>query len=207
MKKWVDDSYFTELSQAEPERLCANGRAVYDPAAGRYTIRIWHEEHILDGRVRLIQVARSGAMEEAGRWLSVFAIWYLLHPETITLTHDWVSENDFPGGSTFFRGPHLIPTAKISTACGEDLKRFTTACLSLGGEPVTMGDAAFRFAMTPDIAITVVYWLGDEDFPAEAKLRFDKGMVGKLPLDIVFCLACEVCDRLARAAGEGRGVV
>ena len=196
MKPWIDERHFTELAAAAPEQLCAGGRASYDPATGRYSIRIWNRGYILDGRNRRVQTPLLD--KELDEIFTVFVIWYLLHPAAITQTNIWVSEKDFPGGTTFFRGPHLIPTADVSTACGEDLARFTAACLHVGGEPVAMGDAAFRFVITPDIAVTMVYWLGDDDFPAEAKLLFDQGMIGKLPLDMVFCLAVEVCQRLGR---------
>ena len=204
--QWIDERHFAELASAEPDRLCAGGRASYDPATGRYSIRIWNDDYTLDGKNRLVQLAQTdsqGTTKEANWFFTVFVIWYLLDPAAITQSNIWVSEKDFPGGETFFRGPHQIPTAEVSTACGEDLARFTAACLHHGGEPVAMGDAAFRFVITPDIAVTMVYWLGDEDFPAEAKLLFDQGMIGKLPLDMVFCLAVEVCQRLGRTASKG----
>lgn len=201
MKQWIDERYFTELALAKPEELCAGGRAGHDPVTGRYTIRIWNEDYTFDGRNRLASVtsaATSSAAEESGiepGLFSMFVIWYLLYPTTIADTGIWVSEHDFPGGTTFFRGPHLIPSARIATACDGDPERFTAACQCFGGTPLAMGDAAFRFAITPDIAVAVLFWLGDEDFPAEAKLLFDQGLVGKLPLDIIFALATEVCKR------------
>jgi hypothetical protein len=42
-----------------------------------------------------------------------------------------------------------------------------------------------------------VYWVGDEDFPAEAKVLFDKTIIDHLALDIVFALAVLVCNRIA----------
>jgi hypothetical protein len=52
--------------------------------------------------------------------------------------------------------------------------------------------------ITPEIPVAIVYWLGDEDFPAEAKLLFDRSMINLMPLDILFALVVEVCDRFRR---------
>ncbi|MDR3090425.1 MAG: DUF3786 domain-containing protein [Desulfobulbaceae bacterium] len=204
MKSWIDARYFEELALATPEQLCVGGRASH--AAGLYRLRVWHDDYIVDGRNRLVSVipaALSGAAAKPASqpgMFSLFVIWYLLHPTAIAISGVWVSEKDFPGGASFFRGPHQIPTAQISAACGNDLARFAAACRARRGEPIAMGDAAFRFAITADLVVSVVYWLGDDEFPATANLLFDQGLVGKLPLDMVFCLACEICDRLTVAA-------
>ena len=206
VKKWIDEQHFTELARAEPEKLCVKGRANYNPLTGIYTIAVWNEEYAFDSRHCLVSVTsatssvRPGA--EADRF-SVFAIWYLLHPMTIPNTGVWVSGNDFPGGNTFFRGPHQIPGGRVAEACGGDPDRFTAACQRLGGKQLDMGDAAFRFSIMPDINVAVLLWRGDEDFPAEAKLLFDQGLVGKLPLDIVWALAAGICKRLDEAIAFG----
>ncbi|MDR0476519.1 MAG: DUF3786 domain-containing protein [Desulfobulbaceae bacterium] len=202
MEQWIDEQYFAELAQAKPEKLCAGGRAAYDPATGRYRIRIWNEDYTFDGRNRLVSVAPTASSTLTEEFdperFSVFVIWYLLHPMmAVPHTGTWISENDFPGGNTFFRGPHQIPGNKVAVACDGNLGHFTAAGQRLGGEKLTMGDAAFRFAITPDIAVAVLLWLGDEDFPAEAKVLFDQGLIGKLPLDLVWSLASGVCKRLS----------
>lgn len=129
-------------------------------------------------------------------------MYYLLHVADNNPGTDWISEKDLPAGATFFRGPHLIPTSRISKTFGNDLPSFITTCENLGGEQLDMADAAFRFQITPDIPVVVLYWIGDEDFPAEAKLLFDRSMSTLMPLDVVFSLAVEVCERLKRVAAK-----
>jgi hypothetical protein len=46
--------------------------------------------------------------------------------------------------------------------------------------------------------VAVLYWAGDEDFPAEAKLLFDKTLPNHFALDIVYALASGICEQLGR---------
>jgi hypothetical protein len=59
-----------------------------------------------------------------------------------------------------------------------------------------MADAAFSFSITPDIPVAVLYWIGDEDFPAEVKILYDRSITELLSLDILFALAVGVCARI-----------
>jgi hypothetical protein len=59
-----------------------------------------------------------------------------------------------------------------------------------------MADAAYRFDITANIPVAVLLWAGDDEFPSEAKMMFDRTISRHLPLDIIFSLAVEVCERI-----------
>ena len=115
---------------------------------------------------------------------------------------EWISEKDIPGGPTFFRGPHAIPTDLITRTYQNDIAAFGRRCRVLRGEAVEMGDAAFRFQMTGRLPVVVLYWQGDEDFPPEARMLFDRSICRFLALDVVFALAVEICARIGRSGGK-----
>lgn len=198
MTTYVAHDYFDQLAKAAPDQICRNGRCRFDPAGSRYLLKIWGEEYAIDGLGR-----RIGRTSTAGpgphEYFSLFIIYYLLLPDDIRLSGEWISGKDLPGGATFFRGPHLIPTELISGRFGNNLAGFKQCCEKLGGTAVNLGDAAFRFEIAPDLPVVVVYWLGDEDFPAEAGLLYDRSIGRLLPLDIVFALAVAVCARIGAA--------
>ncbi len=128
--------------------------------------------------------------------MNLFAIYYLLRVKDIPLSEEWISEKDLPGGATFFRGPHLIPTELISGQFGNDLHAFNIWCEKLGGIQIDLADSAFRFQITPDIPVVVLYWKGDEDFPAKAKMLYNRTINEQLPLNVIWALAVGVCGRL-----------
>ena len=123
----------------------------------------------------------------------------LLNSKEIAISNEWISEKDIPGGTTFFRGPHEIPTNLISLRFNNNVNEFKERCEQLHGSPLNMADAAYRFKITPRIPVAVLYWRGDDDFPAEAKLLYDRSIIELLSLDILFALAVAVCSRIGMA--------
>jgi len=191
----IDEKYFVELAAADPATLCREGRCSYIPALGQFAVFIWGDRFLVDPVRKQIdrQVAAGPAPHQ---YFDVFVIYYLLRAKDAVLRGEWISEKDLPGGPIFFRGPHQIPTDQITKRYNNDLQGFKSCCEKLGGSPLAMADAAFYFSITPDIPVAVLYWQGDEDFPAEAKLLYDRSMTELLPLDIVFALAVGVCSKI-----------
>jgi hypothetical protein len=67
--------------------------------------------------------------------------------------------------------------------------------------PFNMADAAYRFQIAPRIPVAVLYWTGDEDFPAESKILYDRTIAEHLAADIIFALAVVICERIGKAPG------
>ena len=193
----VDHNYFKELAKASPTDICRQNRCSYDPTSKTYTLALWGDAYSINWEHETIQ--RCGANgRPPHEYFHLFIMFYLLLQRDMVLAGEWISEKDLPGGPTFFRGPHLLPTHRISERFANNLDGFCESCQKLGGAPLKLADAAFSFTIARDIPIAVLYWTGDEDFPAEAKILYDKG-IANLPLDIVYALAVEVCSRIGAA--------
>jgi hypothetical protein len=191
----IDNSYFIELKNVDPENICRKGRSQFIPEKQQYFLRVWGDEYCIDPANSKIErtIATDPPLHE---YFDLFVMYYLLRAKDTSLIGKWVSEKDLPGGPTFFRGPHRIPTDLITNRFSNNLQEFKTCCKNLGGVPIEMADAAFYFSITPEIPVAVLYWIGDEDFPAEAKILYDQSITELLSLDILFALAVTVCDRI-----------
>lgn len=202
MTEIVDKSYFIELTAANQETICRNGRCQYSAEKHQYSVAVWDDHYLIDPAGSCMdRIAGNGP--PAHEYFDLFVIYYLLRAGDTAPTGEWVSEKDLPGGATFFRGPHQVPTDSICKRFDNDLQGFKACCANLGGTPLAMADAAFRFTITPDIPIAVLYWLGDEDFPAEAKILYDKSIIKLLSLDIIFALAVGVCTKISAMTEKG----
>lgn len=191
----VDDIYFKGLAEKDPLDLCKRALCRYDDEKKCYVVSVWGDEYEIFPHERRIDLPDK-TVQKPHEYFPLFIVYYLLKLNGIEVTGEWISEKDLPGGPTFFRGPHEIPTRLISQRFGNDIDAFRNRCVVLHGTSLDMGDAAFRFEIVPDIPVVVLYWAGDDEFPPEAKILYDRSIAEKLTLDIVFALAVEICARI-----------
>lgn len=192
----VDDIYFKELAGKDPKDVCKSALCRYDVKEKGYVMSVWGDEYGIFPHERRVDLLDKSVRKPHG-FFFLFIVYYLLNSKEIKASGEWISEKDLSGGPTFFRGPHEIPTCLISRRFGDDIEAFKKKCVALHGTALDMGDAAYRFDIVPDIPVAVLYWTGDDEFPAEAKILYDKSISGQLALDIVFSLAVAICSRIA----------
>jgi len=195
MAELIDRRHFLELAGRDPLDVVQRTRCRYDATQHSFTLPVWNT--VCTVHPGSCQVKWSAETEPLHEYLALFAVHCLLTGRDVEPAGRWISEKDMPGGATFFRGPHTIPTQLIAAGAGNSLETFRNLCLACGGTALELADAAYWFAITDRIPVAVLYWLGDEEFPAEAKLLFDSTLPSHFALDIVFALAVGVCETLA----------
>jgi len=126
----------------------------------------------------------------------ILLIRYLVAENGGPLEGKEVSEKDFPGGVTFFQGPHTLNVAPIVKLYGRDPEAFEIRGRQLGGAPVQHGDKAMRFFPFSLIPVTYVLWKEDEEFPASVSVLFDKSITRWFELDMIFTLVLVLTERI-----------
>jgi hypothetical protein len=195
MTNSVDRIYFQELAEQNPKDVCRRTLCKYDDKNRFYTLSVWGDEYAVYPHEFKIDRITSN-FQSPHDLFYLFIIYYLLKSKELEISNEWISEKDIPGGVTFFRGPHKIPTHLISNRYGNNIKEFRKRCEQLHGTPLDMADAAYSFNITPHISVAVLYWAGDDDFPPESKLLYDKTITEHLASDILFALAVEICKKI-----------
>ena len=196
----VDEFLFSALAALDPREVCAKMNCRFDEALGRYYLNCWGDDYSIDcDRKQLSRVGGTGV--DPHEYLPVFLINYLIQGKGVPLSDELISEKDMAGGVGFFRGPHEIPTTMISTRFKNDLDLLSNCCERLGGQLLNMADRSYLFQPLAHVSIALLYWVGDEDFPPEAKLLFDKSIAQNLALDSIYALAVDFCSRISQIAG------
>ena len=196
MSEKMDPTHFMDLEALDPAEVTARTGCEFDPLTRQYRLKIWGRVYGVDLKAREVRPEGIG-LKPFHDCLYLFILYFLMRSKPLSPEGKWVSEKDIKGGATFFRGPHTLPTDWISSRFENDIKAFGQACEKLGGTPLAFGDAAFVFEITPAVPVAVVYWQGDEEFPPETKLLFDRTIDRHLPLDIIFALAVEICHTVS----------
>lgn len=196
MADLIDSRYFEQLSSSDPKDICQSAICEYDGISKRYHLIVWDEEYEVDPAQSTI-ICTSNKTLILHEYLYLFMIYYLLNANQVNISGQWISEKDMPGGATFFRGPHELPTGLITGRCN-NTHQFRQRCKELNGIPLDMADAAFSFKITPRIPVAVLYWEGDDDFPAESKILYDRTILDHLSIDIIYSMAVGICERVGQ---------
>jgi hypothetical protein len=120
---------------------------------------------------------------------------YLVLADGTPLAQQWVSLRELPNGAFYERAFQSYSGNLVARHFKSDIEAFREA-LQLGGEPIALGDAAFRFWALPRIPLALVYWSGGEEFPASAQVLFDASAGHYHHLEMLAHLGAMLCDRV-----------
>lgn len=103
-----------------------------------------------------------------------------------------------PYAPAFQRGNLESLAAAFSGRAGQ-LER---GLLALGGRKLTGGDVACEVNAFPDFPVQVRFWDGDEEFPAQVNLLFDRNCTDLIHVESVVTIASQLQAHLQRLANE-----
>lgn len=196
MTDLISKELFLELAKLDPDDVCKRASCQFEEADNCYSLVVWGFVYrIYLDKCEIICTDEPHRLHE---YFELFAIHYLLTVQDVTVCNEWISEKDLSGGVTFFRGPHEIPTKLIAAKADKSEGEFSELCLKRGGAPLDMADTAFMFQITDRVPVAVLYWAGDDEFPSESKILYDKTLQHHFALDIVFALAVGICEELGK---------
>ena len=134
----------------------------------------------------------------------ILILHYLLNASGDFLTGRTIDFRQVPEGGFYWSAFISRAHKPLLSTFGHDLDLYVKVAASLGGEPVSLGDAAARFMALPRVPIIHVLHGGDEEFPPEATILFDETIPQYLPTEDIAALAGASVYRLMGAAHQFR---
>ena len=125
---------------------------------------------------------------------------HLLLADGAPVENTWVSLRNLPHGAFYEQAFQSYSGNLLVKSFRGDVEAFRATARGLGGEPVEMGDAAFRFWVFPRLPLAVVYWSGGGEFPDSAQVLFDNSASHYHHLEILAHLGGMLCERLVEFA-------
>jgi len=185
-----------ELRARDPRELAERSGAVYyevEESQGRLQVRFfgqpytvtWPDLEIFDPKGQSCSNPVQAALLQ-----------YLVLADGTPLAQHWVSLRELPNGAFYERAFQSYSGNLVARAFKSDIDAFRKAALQFGGEPIALGDAAFRFWALPKIPLALVYWSGGEEFPASAQVLFDASAGRYHHLEMLAHLGAMICDRV-----------
>ncbi len=114
------------------------------------------------------------------------------------LSGEWISFANIPAGAFYnpvFQKRCKDPLVRFFGANPDDLRSVAAA---MNAEPVAIGDGGFKIPAFPMTPLALVLWRGDEDFPPEGNVLFDRSITDYLPVEDIVILAETVVWKLIK---------
>lgn len=193
----ISGELWSDFQKLDPEEVTRRTGAVYQD--NHYHLPFLNRKLLINAAARQVQVAGEPGPEPGFR-ACLAALQYLLHVDVSALGPP-ISPLELPGGATFFRRHHGLPTKPLETRFGDDKTGFLAAGEHLGAAPRPAGDAALAFLVFPGLLVEVILWEADADFPAQVTFTVPGHLDRCWHLDAVWGLLSLVVQELIAAAG------
>lgn len=188
----------SELSERDPEELARRGGLIYREDA---------LELVLLGRTYVIAYPElTIALPNGNPCPEEFAILvldYLKRADGLVPTGEWIGFQELPDGSFYRHAFQGYSGDQLVRDLAASIDAFRRAAAELDGEPLPMGDAGYAFRVFPHVLLAVVWWDGDEEFPANATVLFDRIAGTYLPTDGLAIVGRMLCRALGKACDSG----
>lgn len=191
------DSLWAALRQQAPGELAARSGTRYVPAGpegGAFHFPMWGETAVLSLPAFNARWQRLGT--EIDSFNQALLAYYFHTADGTPAGDGWISFTELPNGTFYTRAFQGYTGQRLGRQFGNDLDAFRTAALANGGRPLEMGDAGFAFQVLPRVALAVVAWQGDEDFPPSYRLLFGDTAGHYLTTDACAVLGSALTKRL-----------
>ncbi|MEJ2672222.1 MAG: DUF3786 domain-containing protein [Deltaproteobacteria bacterium] len=192
----VSQEIWKELNLAKPQEIVDRTKVKYHE--GKYHLKFLDRTMLLDPDRQTVEIAGAPPAEPDFR-LCLTALMYLLKFDP-ALLGPGISPLELPGGATFFRGPHVIPSEPLQERFRQDVAGFIEAGKKLHGETRATGDAAIALQVFPGLTVEVILWQADDEFPAQVSFTLPAHLDKFWFLDAVWGLLNLVTQELLHAA-------
>ena len=191
----VPEAHWSDLKKRTLSKICADTGALSAPPDG-LTIPFLNETLRIDLKKYCI------CKKEKDRWdqiaeplLELITVVYLARATAAPLKDEMIGISELKDAH-FFQGPHAVDVTGLLARYGNDLEGFKTASLKLGGTPLDLADAAYRFYPFPKAPVYYLLWEGDEEFLPNLSILFDKSIEQHFSADGIWGLINLVSNAL-----------
>ena len=148
-----------------------------------------------------VDIVREGSDPDVKLPDKVLIGHYLLNAGGKPASGEKITFRQIPDGHFYFDAFQRRARDPFLKMFGDNPELFRRAAALLGGKPIEHGDVGIAFSVLPRVALQIVLWIGDEEFPPEASVLFDDNIIDYLPIeDIAYISGSLVYTLMGTAA-------
>jgi hypothetical protein len=195
-----------DWAAADPARCAALAGCALPPSGAvaqhGIVVPFFGRPHIVthpDGDVRAVNHAYAEEPpRDAHVSIQIVLLHHLLTADGTPPADRWLAFRELPDGMFYAQAFAGHAEGLLAEKLGANLDGFRRAADSLGGSPLDLANAAYRFQAFPRLAVAALLWEGDEDFPAQARILFDAHARHYLPTEDLAGIGDWLAHRLTR---------
>jgi len=130
----------------------------------------------------------------------VLILHYLIQGDGRLPSGEWIAYREVPGAQTYQPVFYKRAIAPLKEAFGQRPELLTSLTEHLAPAPGQGGDASVIIPAFPRTPVMLIVWNGDDEFPPEANILFDKSITGYLTAEDIAWLAGRIVYFLAGMA-------
>jgi hypothetical protein len=203
LRQWLDrlapvvEQARAALRCQDPDKVALRSGCHRDLAGDLHLVFLGQEYSVSHDR---FMVRRCDTGGEPSSFISSLILTYLVADGGISPCGRWIGFRDLPGGMFYVQAFQGYSGGRLVRELKDGIQAFRRAAESLGGEPLALGSASYAFYVLPRVRLALVYWEGDEEFPAQAQVLFDEAACRYMPTDGLAILGSQLVGQLLRAA-------
>ncbi|NLN53459.1 MAG: DUF3786 domain-containing protein [Firmicutes bacterium] len=155
----------------DPHTMAELSACPYDEAASCFTVAYLGQNYTVSYPAGQVS---SAAGKEADLITSILLLHYLSGASGVEAADSWISFKELQGGAIYidpFQKRAINPLVK---GFGRKPEAFSKAAELLGGQRAAFGDLSYLIPVLPRIPLILILWQGDEEFPPNGNILFDR---------------------------------
>jgi hypothetical protein len=200
LQRRLDESRWPSVPEALAERT-GTSLLIGNNQSGQFRLKLWDQAVCLEypGFNSFDQATH----QELPVPSQAVLLYYFITADGAPQESRWVSFGELPDGRFYNQAFQGYSGAELARTFQNDLLAFDYAAARSGGIQAQPGaeipgDRAYLFRALPRLSLLVVYWQGDEDFPASAQILFERSVSHYLPTDVCAYLGSSLTRRLIK---------
>ena len=199
----VHQGLWQQLIGLDCQQTAKRAKCQYFSSPQRYVVTLLNTEYVVNLEDEQIFSLKPGSPPVPAEFLEQLCILaYLINAKDLPIVNKLVRAETLPTGQFFFRGPHKLNTDKLEKTFGQNPEQLYGFIDRFGAKKYKFGDAAIELYILPRVALTIVIWRGDDQFPARASILFDQIAASQLVLDALWAAANLTIKTLVEAAEQ-----
>ena len=183
-----------ELAGRSSRELALRTGARYDANTQEFSLEVFGKTFLVHYPDFQVIEAENGAIASVKR--QALILYYFKTANGTPTAGRWISFRELLDGMNYEKAFQGYSGDALVRALQGNLSRFKAAAEALRGIPQPMGDAAYSFWALPKVPLALVFWEGDEEFPARIQVLFDASAPNYLPTDSLAGLGAELCSMI-----------